>query len=201
VGGQRQAAPPQGPGSAQAGGRARGLREPAATEQGGQLWRSHGGSLGLPALDGLPVQGLAEDPREACVGPEGGEPVPGAPAGASDDEPLAIRRNDVQAGLRGGWHVTMSQNLAARGEEAARQGARLQGAAAVKWGLGGVESPEVSSSFESDFAHYQPPTRGCWGGGLNKYHRTGADALQPPLRSGFRARLTASVRLFISCAV
>jgi hypothetical protein len=35
----------------------------------------------------------------------------------------------------------------------------------------------------------------CGGGGLNKYQPPAADALQPPLRSGFRAQLRRGVRL------
>jgi hypothetical protein len=51
-----------------------------------------------------------------------------------------------------------------------------------------------------DFSHYQHTTVVCCGGGLNKYHRPGADALQLTLvpRFSFRARLTAGVGLLIS---
>jgi hypothetical protein len=53
--GQRPAAPPQVTGSAPAGGRDRGLREPAATEQGGHLVRIPCVLVGRPAREGLPV--------------------------------------------------------------------------------------------------------------------------------------------------
>jgi hypothetical protein len=44
------------------------------------------------------------------------------------------------------------------------------------------------------FTRHQHPTAVCRGGDLHKYQGTGTDALQRPLRSRFRARLTASVR-------
>ena len=60
----------------------------------------------------------------------------------------------------------------------------MQVDAAVQGVLGGVESPEVSSSLESDFAHYQHTTGVCWGGGLNKYQGFAGDALQPCIFKG-----------------
>jgi len=110
---QMPAAPSQGTGGAHAGGIDRGLREHAATEQGGNLLRIHFVIFGLPAMDGFHVQGMTEDKRDAFVGTEVGEPVPGEHAFDSDDETLAIRSNDVQEGIRVGFHVTRPQNLAA----------------------------------------------------------------------------------------
>jgi hypothetical protein len=110
---QRPAAPQQGTGGAPAGAIARGLRAQAATEQGGNRWRIPCGRLGLAAMDGCHGEGLTEDTRDAFVGPEVGEPVPGEQACDSDDETLSIRSHDVQEGLRGGLHVTVHQNLAA----------------------------------------------------------------------------------------
>ena len=43
------------------------------------------------------------------------------------------------------------------------------------------------------FPYYQHTTVVCGGGGLNKYQRLAADALQPPLRCGWRAQLRRSV--------
>ena len=64
-------------------------------------------------MDGFHGEGMTEDKRDACVGTEVGEPVPGAQACDGDDETLSIRSNDVQEGLRVGLHVTVHQDLAA----------------------------------------------------------------------------------------
>src|SRR5678815_2871156 len=74
---QMHAAPKQGTGGAQVGGRDRGLREHAATAQGGNLWRIDLVVFGLAAMDSLHREGMTEDERDTFVGPEVGEPVPG----------------------------------------------------------------------------------------------------------------------------
>ena len=110
---QRHAAPQQGTGGAPVGGRDRGLREHAATEQSGNLVRINLVIFGLPAMDGFHGEGMTEDTGDACVGTEVGEPVPGEQACDGDDETLSIRSNDVQEGIRVGFHVTVHQALTA----------------------------------------------------------------------------------------
>jgi len=110
---QRQAAPQHVTGGAPVGGIDRGLREPAATEQSGNLWRIPLGIFGLPAMDGLHGEGMTADKGEAFVGTEVGEPVPGEHACDGNDETLSRRSNDVQEGRRIGLHGTVHQDRTA----------------------------------------------------------------------------------------
>ena len=64
-------------------------------------------------MDGLHVEGMTEDKRDALVGTEVGEPVPGEHAFDSDDETLVDTGQWPSEGLRVGFHVTVHQNLAA----------------------------------------------------------------------------------------
>src|SRR5262245_29486876 len=127
------------------------LREHPTTEQGGNLVRVDLVVFGLAAMDGFHRESMTEDKRDACVGTEVGEPVPGEHAFDGDHNPLSIRSNDVQEGLRVGFHVTVHEDRAALVEDADVHRSGMQVDAAVKWMLGGVEAHEVSSSLESDF--------------------------------------------------
>jgi hypothetical protein len=140
---QMQAAPKQGTGGAHVGGRDIGLREHAATEQGGNLWRIDLVVFGLAAMDSLHREGMTEDERDTFVGTEVGEPVPGEHTLDRHDNPLSIRGNGVQKGFRSSFHIAMHQNLAALVEDADVHGAGMQIDAAVKWVLGGGKSPEI----------------------------------------------------------
>ena len=130
---QRPAAPAQVPGGTPVGGRARGLREPPTTQQRRHLWRVDLVVFGRATLAGLQRAGMAQDNREACMGPQVREPVPGAQALDRHDEPLSRRGKGLQEGLRVGLHMARHQNLAALVEEAERHGAGMQVDAAGKW--------------------------------------------------------------------
>jgi hypothetical protein len=91
-------------------------------------------------MDGLHVQGMAEDERDAFVSTQVGEPVPGEQTFDRDDETLAIGRNDVPKGLWVRLHMTMHENLAALIEEADVQGTGMQVDAAGQLVLGVVTS-------------------------------------------------------------
>jgi hypothetical protein len=145
---QRHAAPQQVTGGAHVGGRDRGLREHAAPEQDGHLWRIALVVFGLAAMDSLHREGMTEDERDTCVGTEVGEPVPGEHTRDRHDNPLSIRGHGVQKGFRSSFPIAMHQNLAALVEEADVHGAGMHIDAAVKWVLGGVASPEVASACE-----------------------------------------------------
>ena len=110
---QRHAAPKQVTGGAHVGGRDRGLREHTAAKQGSNLLRINLVIFGLPAMDGFHVEGMTEDKRDAFVGTQVGEPVPGEHAFDCDDHTLSIRGNDVQQGIRVGFHVTVHQDVTA----------------------------------------------------------------------------------------
>ena len=86
---QRPAAPAQVPGGTPVGGRARGLREPPTTQQRRHLWRVDLVVCGRATRAGLQRAGMAQDNREACMGPQVREPVPGAQALDRHDEPLS----------------------------------------------------------------------------------------------------------------
>jgi hypothetical protein len=49
-------------------------------------------------MDGLHVEGMAEDERDVCIGPEVGEAVPGKPAFDRDDAIGPIWSDDVEKG-------------------------------------------------------------------------------------------------------
>jgi hypothetical protein len=118
-----------------------GVREHAATEQDGDLVRVDRVVFGLPTMDGLHVQGMAEDEREAFVSPQVGQPVPGEHPFDRDDETLSRGRHDVQTGLWVRLHMTMHENLAALIEDADVHGTGMQVDAAVTLVLGVVKSP------------------------------------------------------------
>ena len=82
---------------------------------------------------------------------EVGQPVPGEHALDRDDNPLSIRGNGFQEGLRVGFHIAMHEDLAALVEDADIHRPGVQVDAAVKWVLSGVQSHEVSSFFVNGF--------------------------------------------------
>jgi hypothetical protein len=138
--GSMHAASPQIAGRPHLGRIHRGLREHAATEQDGDLLRVDFVVFGLPTMDGLHVQGMAEDERDAFVSTQVGQPVPGEQTFDRDDETLSIGRNDVPKGLWVRLHMTMHENLAALIEDADVQGTGMQVDAAVQLVLGVVTS-------------------------------------------------------------
>ena len=83
------------------------LREHAAAEQDGNLLGVDLVVFGLAAMDGLHGEGMTEDERDPFIGAEVGEPVPGEHAFDRDDDPVPIRSNGFEKGLRGGLHVTV----------------------------------------------------------------------------------------------
>ena len=139
-----------------------GLREHAAAEQDGDLVGVDLVVFGLAAVDGLHVEGVAQDEGDAFLGAEVGEPVPGEHALDGDDESVAIGRNGLEK-RSPGW-------LACCGAAGSRRpGSRMQTIhgpgvqvdAAVELVLLGVESPEVSSSACVLFSQHQHTTAVC----------------------------------------
>ena len=97
-------------------------------------------------MDGFPIQGMAEDTRQAFVGTQVGAPVPRKDALHGDDDILPIGGDRLQKRLWARLHITVDQNLAGMVQDTDVHGAGMQGDAAVKWVLLGVEAQEVSSS-------------------------------------------------------
>ena len=71
--------------------------------------------LGLAAVDGFHVQGVAEHEGDRLVLAEVGEPVPGEHALAADDEAVAEGRDGVEEGVGAGGQIAFEDGLAARG--------------------------------------------------------------------------------------
>jgi hypothetical protein len=118
----------------------RGVREHAATEHDGDLVRVDRVVVGLPTMDGLHVQGMAEDDRDAFVSTQVGQPVPGEQTVDRDDETRSRGRHDLQKGLWVRLHLTMPENLAVLIEDADVHGTGMPVEAAVKLVLGVVKS-------------------------------------------------------------
>ena len=137
---QRQATPAQVTGGAYGGGIARGLREQAATEHDGHLWRVDRVVFGLTAVDRLHVEGMPEDKRAAFVNAQGSQPGPGKQACACDEHTRSIGSQDVQQGIWTGLHSAMSQDRAVLVEDADVHRAGVQVDTAVQWVLSGVKS-------------------------------------------------------------
>jgi hypothetical protein len=89
---------------------------------------------------------MTQDTRAPLVGAEVGQPGPGEQTCDRHDETWSIRGKSFQEDIRVGLHVAVHEHLAALVEEADGHGAGVEVDAAVKWVLGGGESPEVSSS-------------------------------------------------------
>jgi hypothetical protein len=86
------------------------------------------------------IESMTEDKRDALIGTEVSEPVPGEHAFDRHDDPLSIRGNGFQEGIRVGFHIAMHEHLAALVEDAEIHGAGMQVNAAVIWMLSGVKS-------------------------------------------------------------
>jgi hypothetical protein len=90
--------------------------------------------------------------------------------------------------------IPVEQDLSRLVQDAQIHGPGVQVDATRKLMWLGAESHGVSSSAKGRLLNASSPTVVCRGGGLNKYQPRPADALQRPLPSRFRARLTRSVR-------
>src|SRR5215510_8125841 len=117
-----------------------GLWEHTTAQQCRNLLRIDLVVFGLPAMDGLHIEGMPKDERDTFVGTEVGEPVPGEHTLDRHDKPLSIRVNGVQKGLRSGFHIAMYQDLAVLVEDAEVHRTGMEVDTAVKWVRRGVKS-------------------------------------------------------------
>jgi hypothetical protein len=115
-------------------------------EQDGHVLRVNRVVFGFAPMNGVHVQGMAEDTSAPLWGAEFREPVPGENALHRDDHILTIRRHGLEQRLRAGWHVAMGPHLAVLVEDTGihRPGVQVDATRKLVWL--GVESPEVSSS-------------------------------------------------------
>jgi hypothetical protein len=148
---QRHTAPEQVAGGLHGDRGDRGLREHAAAQKCHHLLGIDLVIFRLATMDRLHREGMPEDARDAFVGAQVSQPVPGEQAFDGDDNPRSLRGNDVQEGLRTGFHIAMHQDRAVLGEDADVQRPGVQVDAAVKWVLSGVKSHEVSSCWVNRF--------------------------------------------------
>ena len=117
-----------------------GLREHAAAEQDGNLVRVDRVIFSLATMDGLHVEGMAEDERDAFISAQVGQPVPGEHTFDGDDDIVSIGGNGFEKGLRVRLHVTVKQRLTGLVEDADVHRTGMQVDAAVKWVLRVVKS-------------------------------------------------------------
>lgn len=82
--------------------------------------------LGLGAVDGLHVQGVAEDEGDAFPGAEVGEPVPTVDALDGDDEALAEGSDGQEKAVRVAGQAAMKQDDPVLADDAQVQGPRVQ---------------------------------------------------------------------------
>jgi hypothetical protein len=123
-----------------------GLGEQAATAQDGKLVRSARVVVGFAPMQGLHVQGMAEDTREPMVSAEVRAPVPGQPALYRHNDRLTRGRTSLENRRWASWPVAVQPARPGLMQDADRQGPGLQVEATVKLVLRRVKAHEVSSS-------------------------------------------------------
>jgi acetyl-CoA carboxylase biotin carboxyl carrier protein len=95
-----------------------GLGQVPASQQVGDLEGIDAVVLGLAAVDGLHVEGVAEDEGDPFPPAEVREPVPGEDALGGDDEVFAVGRDGGQEGLGTAAQVLVEEDLALAIEDA-----------------------------------------------------------------------------------
>jgi hypothetical protein len=143
---QRDAAPEESTSRPQRCRGARGLREPAAAEEDGEVPGVQAVVVGGAARQGGPRQGRPAAKRPSCVGPPGGEPVPRIEARDGDAARLPPGGERRQQRLGAGLHSAMAQKLAGRLQATDVQGPGRPVDAAGAWMRCGREAQEVSPS-------------------------------------------------------
>jgi hypothetical protein len=118
-----------------------GLGQGAGAEEDRNLVGIHPIVLGLAAVDGLHVQGMAEDEGDVLAGAEIGKPVPAEDALSGDDQVVAVGRDGLEEELRIAAQVAVQKHVAALVvEDAQVHGTSVQVDAAVVSMLAGVEA-------------------------------------------------------------
>jgi hypothetical protein len=173
---EMQAAPEEITGRPHRGGIDIGLREHPATQQHGDLLGVARVVCGLAAVDRFHLQRVPEDNGHLCLGAEVGEPVPGQETFERADQLRPLGCPGLEKRLRTGVHGAMPQDLAVLAKETHVQAASMQIKAALRFGLLGVESPEVSSASRGCLPNASRPRRYAEEGAsisINTLQRTG----------------------------
>jgi hypothetical protein len=142
----RQISPAPVPRGTHGGRRDVGLGEPATTEQGSDFLCINRVVFGFATVNGLHVQGMAEDKRDILLGTQIGEPGPGKNTLHRDHHILPRGCKGLEKRLWARLHVPVQQELAILCEDAHIHGAGRQVEATVCFVLFRVKAPEVSSS-------------------------------------------------------
>jgi hypothetical protein len=82
--------------------------------------------FGFTAVNGFHVEGVAKDEGNLLLGTEISEPVPREETFDSDDDILAIGRNDLEQGVWAGLHVTRHHDLPISVQDADVHGPSVQ---------------------------------------------------------------------------
>src|SRR5215510_13615471 len=106
-------------------------------------------------MDGLQREGMAQDKGEVLCSAESGQPRPGEHACDRADKTLPVGSNGREEGFRRGGQIAVHQERTIVAQYADVHGPGMQVDATVKSVLVGVKSPEVFSSFVSDFSQAQ----------------------------------------------
>ena len=126
-----------------------GVREVAATQQGGNLVGVDSVVLRLAAVDGLHVKGVAEDKGEALLATEVGHPVPAEEAFDGDRQVLSVGSESLQQPFSVTGQLPVHQGLALLVQDADIEAAGVEVDTAVMKMLSGVESHRGLLSWSS----------------------------------------------------
>src|SRR5262249_11259464 len=108
--------------------------------------------LGLAAMDGLHIEGVAEDEREAFPRTQVGDPIPSKDTFDRHHEVLPVRGDHVQQVFRRGRAIAMNEDLTVRVQDADVHPSGMQIDPTVASVLLGIE-PHPAPPFH--------PRRGC----------------------------------------
>ena len=124
------------------------MRQHAAAQEQGDLVAVDLVVLGLAAVDGLHVEGVAEHEGDLLAGAEIGQPVPGEHALHADDKFSAVQADGVEKVIGPGGQVAVNERFARLVDDADVHRLGMQIDAAVECVLLSVES------------HHGPPWNG-----------------------------------------
>ena len=97
--------------------------EHAAAQEHGDCMGVDRVSFGLAAMDGLPLEGMAEDHRDAVCSTKVSQPVPGQHPVGRDDDLIVVRGDSFEQRFGGGLHVPGQQGCPGLVEDAHLHGA------------------------------------------------------------------------------
>jgi hypothetical protein len=166
-------APEEVPGGPHLGGIDVGHGKEASPEQTGGLEGVDAVVLGLAPMDGLHVQGVAEDEGDGMFGTEVSEPVPVEDAFGGDDQVVPKRLYGLKESSAITGQVLVKQDIASGVQNAQIESAGMKVDAAVMLMLLGIEAHGSPPGLD-DWSHSHRASRclGGPGGGLYQYQKS-----------------------------